>query len=566
MTPLHLQPMRRIALLVIVATLLTSSCSFLGSDKPESVKTAGLGPVPVESGMSDNPKPQRGGQLVYGLEAETHGRFCLPEAQLAASGLQIVRAIYDPLTIPDADGDYVPYLAKSINHDPSFKIWTITLRAKVTFHDGSNLDATVVKNNLDAYRGTYPARSPLLFTSVFKNIDTISVVNEYTVEVTTKTPWVAFPAALYSSGRLAIMAQAQLDASPQDCATKPIGTGPFSFVSWIRNQSLKAKRNPAYWQNAPDGKPFPYLDAVDFRPMVNSDARLSALEQGDINMLHTSAAADMADNLPRLRDDGAINLLVSDERTETSYLMLNSENEQLGNQEVRLAIAQAINRDALNEQANNGFATLADQPFAPEVLGYLDRPGAPEFDLAAAKRVVAKMKAAGRNTEFRLLTATEPGSVRMAVAAKQMLEAAGFTIVVETESEEKVTARAADGDFDIVALHGQPGDDPDSNYTWWYGNQNPFNFGRFDDPIINANLDKGRTTGDREIRKEAYEAVNEQFAKKAYNVYLWFAPWAVAEAPNVHGILGPPLPDGGGQAPGRIVSGHPLHGIWIDRG
>jgi peptide/nickel transport system substrate-binding protein len=59
----------------------------------------------------------------------------------------------------------------------------------------------VVKNNLDAYRGAYDSRSPLLFSFVYQNIDEVTVVNELTVRVATEVPWVAFPAALYNSGR-----------------------------------------------------------------------------------------------------------------------------------------------------------------------------------------------------------------------------------------------------------------------------------------------------------------------------------------------------------------------------
>ncbi len=51
-----------------------------------------------------------------------------------------------------------------------------------------------------------------------------------------------------------------------------------------------------------------------------------------------------------------------------------------------------------------------------------------------------------------------------------------------------------------------------------------------------------------------------------WNVYLWRATWAVAEASNIHGILGPDLPDGGGPASGRLSQGHPFTGIWIERG
>ncbi|MEZ5178415.1 MAG: ABC transporter substrate-binding protein [Acidimicrobiales bacterium] len=558
--------LRRLGALGVAVALVATSCMFKGDDKgQETVQTAALGPTPVESGLPADAKPTRGGQLVYGLEAESSGGWCLPEAQLAISGMQVARALYDTLTVPDAKGDYVPYLAKTITHDDSYRSWTITLRGGVTFHDGTKLDAEVVKNNLDAYRGAYAKRSPLLFVFVFKNIESVEVVNELSLTVKTKVPWVAFPAALYNSGRIGIVAQAQLDASEADCTNRPIGTGPFSFVSWQPEVSLRVKRNPDYWQQAPDGKPYPYLDAIDFRPMPNSDERIADLQQGELNMMHTSTASDMADNLARLRDDGAINLIVSEDRTETSYLMMNTADERLATRDVRLAITHAIDPAKVNELANKGFATLAKGPFAPEVLGYLDDPGTAGFDLPAAEKGVAAMEAADLSTRFSLLTSAGPAAIRSAGIQKEMLEAAGFTIDLEVESEAGLIERVIAGDYELVAFRNQPGEDPDANYNWWYGKGNPVNFGRFDDPTINAALDKGRTSPDPKARKAAYEAVNRQFAKQAYNVYLWYAPWAVAESPDVHGILGPPLPDEpDADPPTRLVTGHPLLGIWID--
>lgn len=556
------RPLRLSLALALTISLATTACAF-GDDGPATDVRAGLSPV--ESGLPEDPQPTRGGEVVYGLEAESNGGFCLPESQLAASGLEVVRAIYDPLAIPDAEGGYAPYLAKSIDHDESYRAWTITLRPDITFHDGSALTATVVKNNLDAYRGAYENRSSLLFSFVFANIESVQVVNELTVKVGLVDPQVAFPAALYASGRMGIVAQAQLDADPETCEQQPIGTGPFSFVSWERNVALRTARNPDYWQDAPDGEPYPYLDAVEFRPMPNSDARVAALEQGDVNMMHTSTASDMAESLATLRDEGAINLLISEERTETAYLMINAEEGPLADPATRAAIAQAIDRERLNEESNKGFATIADGPFAPQVLGHLDDPGFPRYDLGAAKAHVEDLEAAGKNTTLRLLTSTGPAAIRTAVLEKQMLEAAGWTIVLEAESQADLIGRAISGDFDLAAFRNQPGDDPDSNYHWWQGGSNPVNFGRFDDEVIDENLLVGRTSPDRDMRREAYETINRRFAEQVYNVYLWYSPWAVAEAANIHGILGPDLPDGAGPPAPRLVTGHALHGIWIDQ-
>ena len=62
--------------------------------------------------------------------------------------MQVVRSVYDFLTVPDAKGGYAPYLAKAIDHDPTYSTWTITLRAGVAWHDGTPFTAEDVKFTL----------------------------------------------------------------------------------------------------------------------------------------------------------------------------------------------------------------------------------------------------------------------------------------------------------------------------------------------------------------------------------------------------------------------------------
>ncbi|NLD77254.1 MAG: ABC transporter substrate-binding protein [Acidimicrobiales bacterium] len=515
----------------------------------------------VESGLPEDAKPVRGGQIVYGLEAET-SHFCLSSAQVAVSGMQVMRAIYDPLVVPDAEGNYRPYLADSVEPDATYETWTIKLRPGIVFHDESPLTAEVVKNNLDAYRGEYPGRSSDLFLFAFDNIESISVVNELTLKVSTKVPWVAFRAALYNSGRVGIMAQAQLDADVDRCETHPVGTGPFEFVSWTYGDSLNVVSNPDYWQDAPDGEPYPYVDAIEFRPIPNADQRLSALVQGDINMLHTSVISDMVSNLPDLVADGAVNTLVSDDFTETAYTMFNVAEPPFDRREARIAFAHAVDRNKLNEVANKGGAALADGPFPPGVPGYVEESGRPGYDPEKAKAMVADLKAEGVDMSFTFLDTADPASLRATVLAVEMLEEAGFEVKLVIEDEETLIERAIAGDFQAAAFRNQPGDDPDMNYMWWYGEGNPVNFARFDDPVINEALRKGRSEPDEEERRELYEAIHQQMAQEVYYSYNWYVPWAVAEAANVHGILGPDLPSGHASST-RLGSAHPLHGVWI---
>ncbi|MCB1269913.1 MAG: ABC transporter substrate-binding protein, partial [Microthrixaceae bacterium] len=183
---------------LVAVALVASACG--GGDSSEAGDDASVDESTLE--------PVYGGEIAYGLEAENNNGWCLPEAQLAISGMQVANAIYDTLTAQNADGDYVGFLAESVEPNEDFTQWTITLRDGITFHDGSPLNAEVVKNNLDAYRGEYPARQALLTMFVFEPVTAVDVVDDLTLTVTT-TPWTTFPA--YLSGRIGIMGQAQLD-------------------------------------------------------------------------------------------------------------------------------------------------------------------------------------------------------------------------------------------------------------------------------------------------------------------------------------------------------------------
>src|SRR5262249_19837349 len=115
-------------------------------------------------------KPKSGGSITYGLEAPTTN-FCLPNAQLAISGIVVTTAIYDTLTVPDNGGKYVPYLAESVNPSLDSMSWTIKLRPNIQFQNGEALDANAVKQNLDAYAGKNSAVSAPLFGFVMSNVD-----------------------------------------------------------------------------------------------------------------------------------------------------------------------------------------------------------------------------------------------------------------------------------------------------------------------------------------------------------------------------------------------------------
>ena len=195
-------------------------------------------------------------------------------------------AIYDRLTILDADAEPGPDLAESFSHNDAYDQWTFKIRPGITFHDGTKLDAQVVKDNIDAYRGTYPTRKPLLFTFTFSNIKDVQVVDPMTVRVDTKVPWVALP-NYFGSARVGIMAKAQLDDT-ETCDRKLIGTGPVQ-VRVVEGQRQDGRREePGLLAGGARRRSrYPYLDKIEFTPMPEEQGRIQAIQTGDVDLITT---------------------------------------------------------------------------------------------------------------------------------------------------------------------------------------------------------------------------------------------------------------------------------------
>jgi len=542
-----------VGVLLVLAVLAAACGGKESTGKEESVRA-----VKGESGLADAGNPVRGGRLVYGLEAETTGGWCLPESQLAISGAMVRWAVYDPLFITNSAGKVVPYLAKSMTPNEDFTTWTIGLRDGVTFHDDTKLDATVVKNNIDAFRGTFPPRKPALWKFVLQSVKSVEVKDERTVEVNLKSPWVAFPQTLNGVG---IMGQAQLEDT-ESCERNLIGTGPFELSSWRPGVELVAQRNPHYWQIAPDGEPYPYVDAIAFRPIPEAQQRLNAIDSGEINVMMTSTPADVSGTLLDMRNQGRINLLVSEDHAEVNYVLFNSRKPPFDDERMRRAVAMGLDRDEINDVVNHSFPTVADQPFPPGDMGYVDDPGFPQFDPAAARELVDQYVREGKDPSFDLSVTTEPTVLARAEVIQNQLKDIGVAIKIRSVEQATLISDAIGGGFEAMTFRGFPGPEPDTKYNYWY-QASPVNFGGIVDPVINKALDDGRRESDPARRAQIYEGISKQFAAKVWNVWLNYTPWAVAESRDVHGIHPVELPDDGGKPFTGLSAGHPVHAMWI---
>jgi peptide/nickel transport system substrate-binding protein len=370
---------------------------------------------------------------------------------------------------------------------------------------------------------------------------------------------VSLDAQLFSSGRLGIMGQAQLDDT-QSCAENLIGTGPFMNPDWVPNQSFTAVKNPDYWATDAAGEQLPYLDEIEFRPIIEVDQRQNALESGEINAMHTSDAQTI-DDLRGLAESGDISLYESSDFGEVSYIMLNESKPPFDNIIARQALAYAVDFEEINAILNAGITTQATGPFAPGNVGNLEDTGFPTYDLEQAQSLVEQYQTeTGEELSFTYSTVAGQATVQQAQLLAEQAEAAGIGVEITTVDQSTLIDTALQGEFEAVGWRNHPGGDPDQQYNWWKTGS-PVNFGRFSDPEIDSLLDEGRTSF--EGRDQIYEDLNRRFAEQVHNIWLWYTPWTIAMASDVHGVPGEG-PTSAEPFPG-LATGHPVTYMWVEQ-
>lgn len=565
-----------------------------GNGNPTTQTTAGL-----NGAGSDAGPPVEGGTVTMALPAESSGGWCLAEAQLAASGIQVARAIYDTITTPDSKGNYVGDLADKVSSNATFTSWTIHVRSGITFHDGTPLNAQVVKDNLDAYRGQFKKRQPLLFIFVFNDIKSVTAVDPMTVRVDMLKPWSSFPASLYSYGRLGIMAEKQLNDGA-NCFKDMIGTGPFMFKGdWVQNDHLTVVKNPNYWRKDKDGNKLPYLDKIIFKPVPEVSTMENGLEssppQFDLAYTDSTNVIDQIQKGPLKSNQ--LGLLSSGVHPEVAYTLFNDAKPPFDNILARKAFAYAVNRVGYNKTANQNLLQLASGPFGPGTIGYVADTGLPTYDVAKAKDFVAQYTAETHQPlAFTYSTGSDPVAQTDAGLIGKYLAAAGIKMSIKQVDEATLINDAIAGTFQASAWRNHPGFDPDTQWVWWHcdatpadvngatrtgtgdaahttGNNcdNAVNFSKFNDAVINKAFETARSTDDPKVRETEYQAINKEFAKQVWEGWGYWSLWTIPYATDVHGVVGPNLPtaaspDAVGNAPYTgLSSGIDLSGLWVKK-
>ena len=286
--------------------------------------------------------------------------------------------------------------------------WEFTLRQGVRFHNGEAFNADSVKATMEYLQN--PANKSH-YAAYWKLVKEVQVVDDHTVRLVTEKPWPSLIDRVSLTDFLVLPAKALRELGPAKLAEKPIGTGPFRFVEWKRDERLVLEKNPDYWQGPAD------VSRVTFRFIPEFSARLASLLSGEIDIMkdvppHVVEAVERSGH-------AKIRAAVS---SRINYLALvNLKPGPMQDLRVRRALNHGVNVDELIAQVLRWRATKICGPLSPANVDY-----APvecyKYDPA---RAVALLKEAGYDAAKLQLTLDTPSGrypldkdVSLAIAAQ----------------------------------------------------------------------------------------------------------------------------------------------------
>ena len=305
-------------------------------------------------------------------------------------------AIFDYLAEYDTDGVAKPFLAESITPNSDFTQWTIKTRPGVTFQNGEPCDAAALKKNFDAQRKS------ILTGPVFQVVTSIDTPDDSTVVFTMNQPWSTFTDTMATQVG-AIAAPAMID-SPDGGVSNPIGTGPFSFVDWVRDDHLDVKKNPNYWREG-----LPYLDGVTFKVIPDLSSRSSALESNTEDMIEMGDPNQII-NLTKEAEAGKVQMYTNAGlQTNETFSALNVGAPPFDDPLARQIVAYGTDRDTLSKAVFAGVFPPALGPVQRDRAGLHRRTDMPTFDQAKAKELADQYKQEnGKALEFTYLLTPQP--------------------------------------------------------------------------------------------------------------------------------------------------------------
>ncbi|MDY7224119.1 ABC transporter substrate-binding protein [Halalkalibacterium halodurans] len=516
-------------LFVMIASLLVvvSACSSkddASQEEPGQVDEEEMSEEGIEQGLAEDQTLifARGGDSVsLDYASVTDGESS-----------RVTKQIFETLIEFERDSFEIgPGLAHSWDMSEDGLRYTFYLEEGVTFHDGTPFNAEAVKVNFERWADP---DHPYAFVDEGYNysvygtqfggfkgdpghvIEEINVVNEYEIEFVLSEPLGSF---LQNMGMsyFAMTSPAAFEEYGAAINENPVGTGPFKFVSWTRDDSIVLEKNEEYWKEG-----LPKLDKIIFQVIPDNSARLTALRSGQIDIMDGLNPDDVA----QVEGDDSI-VLFERATNNIGYLGFHVEKEPFDDPLVRQAINHAIDKDSLITALYNRLAEPAKNPVPPGYLGYNEAIDPYAYDPERARELLAE---AGYEDgfEFELWTMPVarpymPDPQRAAEAIQSNLADVGITAKIETRDWATYLEETEKGAHDMFML-GWSGVNGDPDYflsNLLHGDAIPGgNRSFYDEGDVNEILNQAKKTVDPNEREVLYFEALEMIHEDAVMVPL----------------------------------------------
>jgi peptide/nickel transport system substrate-binding protein len=448
-----------------------------------------------------------------------------PQKTAGTLTFQTVRSIFDTLVEPDAEGKIVGALAERWEISADNLTWTFYLRKGVKFHNGDTLTAKDVKATFDRIRNKDLA-SPK--ASEFASITAVETPDDYTVVMKLAAPSAPLLAAL-ASGWGAILPKSLIDAG-HDFANQPVGTGPFVFKEWQRDNRIVLAKNPDYWMK---GKPA--FDNLIFQIIPERAVQVQALIAGQID------GSDIIDeeDVPALESSGKVNI----DRQMTSLILvmaMNCSRKPLDDLRVRQAINYAIDKQQVLNVAYGGGRPIGTFMNYGNAY-YKDFTSLYPYDPAKARSLLAQAGVT-KDTVLELsLPSNYPPHVKAGEMYQEMLTKVGLNVQIKlvdwpTWIKDVYTA----AQYDLTAIGHTGKLDPDGTLGG-YGTDK--RYVRWVNPTAADLIAKGKVTVGFEARKKLYDQALEIMAKEVPFVYTGTSSRRLVTNKRVKGFRMDPVLD-----------------------
>ncbi len=412
------------------------------------------------------------------------------------------------------DGRLVPDLAARYE-SPDARTFIFHLRPGLRFHDGRSLTsadvAFTVKSILD------PAtQSPR--QGAFRDVSVIETPDPRTVIFRLSRPFAPF----LTGATIGIVPAGLGGKTPEAFARAPVGCGPYRFRGWETNSRILLDAYAGYPGGAPK------IPHAIFKILPNDTTRMLELRKGSVDLVQNAIPAYA---VKFLREDPRIRV-VARPGINFSYLGFNLKDPLLARREVRAAIAQAIDRDAIIRHILEGLATPATGILAPTNWAYTGDVETYRYDPARSR---AFLRAAGFELpdgpggppalSLSYKTSTNKERIAIAESIRQSLREVGIDARLRSLEFGTFFSDVRKGNFQLYSLIWTGVTDPDILYTAFHSASVPpegANRGRYRNPRLDAILDRARTITDEEERRTLYARAQKILAHDLPYVPLWY--------------------------------------------